>query len=107
MNNLKENIKVSVVDANIPLLLGLEYQMKWGMVIDLGKQEIYIRKSKDRFKKEKETNYWTLPIQRKKRLREETENLTHKMRNIRMRYERTISTSNVVPSAEEIEETKS
>ena len=35
---LKEVIKVSVVDANIPLLLGLDYQTKWGMVMDLGEQ---------------------------------------------------------------------
>jgi len=53
MNNLKEKIKVSVIEANILLLLGLEYQTEWGMVIDLGKQEIYIRQSRDRFKKEK------------------------------------------------------
>ena len=65
IDNLKEKIKVSVVEANIPLLLGLEYQKKWGMVIDLGKQEIFIRKSRDKFKKEKETNHWRLPIQKK------------------------------------------
>ena len=46
---------VSMVDANILLLLGMEYQKKWGMIIDLGKQEIYIRKSGDRFRNEKET----------------------------------------------------
>ena len=51
INNLKEKIKVSVIEANIPLLLGLEYKVKWAMVIDLGKQEIHIRKSGDRFKK--------------------------------------------------------
>ena len=57
INNLKERIKVSVIEANIPLLLGLEYQMEWGIEIDPEKQEIYIRKSIDRFKKEKETNH--------------------------------------------------
>ena len=52
------------MDADIPLLLGLDYQTEWGMVIDLGIQEIYIRESKDRIKKGKEKNLWTLPIQR-------------------------------------------
>ena len=48
-----------------------------GMVIDLGRQEIYIRKSRDVFKKEKEMNHWTLPIQRNKQLKEETEKLVY------------------------------
>ena len=65
IGNLKEMIKVSVVDANIPLLLGLDYQKKWGMIIDLGKDEIYIRKSKETFKIKPKTTHWTLPIQRK------------------------------------------
>ena len=34
---LKEVIKVSVVDADIPLLLGVDYQIKWGIVMDLVK----------------------------------------------------------------------
>ena len=79
MNNLKEKIKVSVVEANIPLLLGLEYQMEWGMVIDLGQQGIYIRKIRDRFNKEKETKHWMLPIQGKKQMKEEIDNLTYTM----------------------------
>ena len=87
MKNLKDKIKVSVVEANIPLLLGLEYQMEWGMVIDLGKQEIYIRKSKDRFKKEKEMNHCMLPIQRKKQRKEEVENLTYMM-NLKITQDR-------------------
>jgi len=57
-------MKISVVDADIPLLLGLDYQTEWGMVIYLGIQEIYIRGSKNRIKKGKEKNLWTLPIQR-------------------------------------------
>ena len=47
IGSLKELIEVSVVDANIPLLLGLDYQTKWGMVLDLGKKEIHIRKSEE------------------------------------------------------------
>ena len=77
INNMEERIEVSVIEANILLLLGLEYQVKWGMTIDVGKQEIYIRKSGDRFKKEKETDHWTLPIQRQKQLTKETEKLVH------------------------------
>ena len=78
--NLKEKIKVSVVDANIPLILDTEYQKKWGMRIVARRQEIYIKKkSVDRFKKDKETNHWTLPIKRKKRRKEEEQNLTYTM----------------------------
>ena len=73
IGNLKEKIKISVVDASIPLLLGLDYQKKWRMVIYLGQQEILIRKSREKFK-EKEVNHRTLPIQKKK-LHEDWENL--------------------------------
>ena len=72
-NELKEKIRVSVIDANIPLLLGLEYQTRWGMIIDSGTKEIYIRKSKDKFKKDRRTNMWTLPIQKKEGPRKVTE----------------------------------
>ena len=50
IGHLKEFIKVSVVDADIPLLLGLDYQTKWGMMIDIGRKEIFIRKSQQMFK---------------------------------------------------------
>ena len=48
-----------------------------------------------------------LPIQRKKQLREETENLAYKMRNTHAGYNRTISASNVVPCTEEVKVKKS
>ena len=51
IGTFKDKIKVSVVDADIPLLLGLDYQERWGMIIDLGKKEITIRKSNEKFKR--------------------------------------------------------
>ena len=53
---------MSVIEANISLLLGLDYQAEWGMVIDLGMQKVYIRKSKEGFRINKEARIWTLPI---------------------------------------------
>ena len=63
VGNMKELIKVSVVDADIPLLLGLDYQIKWGMVIDVGKGSIHIRKSNETFKIKSQSSHWTLSIQ--------------------------------------------
>ena len=50
VGDLIDTIKVSVVDADVPLLLGLDYQTKWDMVIDVGRNNIHIRKSKQTFK---------------------------------------------------------
>ena len=47
IGKLKDTIKVSVVEANIPLLIGLDCQKRWGMVIDVDKDTIYFKKSKD------------------------------------------------------------
>ena len=63
IGDLKESIKVSVVDADIPLLLGLDYQTKWGMMIDIGKKEIFIRRSRQLFQMDACSSHWTLPIQ--------------------------------------------
>ena len=63
VGKLKEFIKVSVVDADIPLLLGLDYQVKWGMVIDIGEGTIHIRKSNETFEINQNSSHWTLPIQ--------------------------------------------
>ena len=63
IGKLKEFIKVSVVDADIPLLLGLDYQVKWGMVIDIGEGKIHIRKSNETFKIRPGSSHWTLPTQ--------------------------------------------
>ena len=97
---LKEKIKVSVIDANIPLLLGLEHQTRWGMIIDLGTEEIYIRKSKDRFKKDKKTNIWTLPIQRKERPSKEIEYSADKYK----KHGKTVPINNA--ATKEVEETR-
>ena len=68
IGKLKEKIKVSVVDADIPLLLGLDYQEKWGVVIDIGRKELKIRKSKETFKIHPDATHWTLHIQGDKNL---------------------------------------
>ena len=64
VGDLTETIKVSVVDADVPLLLGLDYQSKWGMVIDVGRNIIRIRKSNQTFKMNPDSSHWKLPIQR-------------------------------------------
>ena len=63
IGTLKDRIKVSVVETNVPLLIGLDYQRKWGMIIDVGRNEIYIRKSGETFHISEKENHWTLPIQ--------------------------------------------
>ena len=63
IGDLKDKIRVSVVETNVPLLIGLDYQKKWGMVIDLGENEIHIRKSNQTFRISQKNNHWTLPIQ--------------------------------------------
>ena len=63
IGNLNEVIRVSVVDADIPLLLGLDYQRKWGIILDIGKNELFIRKSGETFPISSSSNYWTLLMQ--------------------------------------------
>ena len=53
-----------VVDADVPLLLGLDYQTKWDMVIDVGRSVIHIRKSNQTFKMNPKSSHWKLPIQK-------------------------------------------
>ena len=50
-----------VVDADVPLLLGLDYQTKWDMfkVIDVGRS-----KSNQTFKINPKSSHWKLPIQK-------------------------------------------
>ena len=78
IGKLKEKIKVSVVDADIPLLLGIDYQEKWGMMIDMGNKEINIRKSQEKFKIKNNLKHWTLPIQNNS-LHREAKNLVFKV----------------------------
>ena len=64
IGDLKTTIETSVVDVNIPLLLGMDYLKKWGVVIDTGKEQLHIRKSKESFNIDtKKSNHWKLPIQ--------------------------------------------
>ena len=63
LGDLKDKIKVSVVDTDVPLLLGLDYQKRWGMVIDVGKSKIHIRKSNQSFDINPNSSHWRLPIQ--------------------------------------------
>ena len=64
IGGFKDTIKVSVVDADVPLLLGLDYQTKWDMVIDVGRSVIHIRKSNQTFKMNPKSSHWKLPIQK-------------------------------------------
>ena len=41
IGHLEESMEISVVDADIPLLLGLDYQRKWGIVIDISNNEMW------------------------------------------------------------------
>ena len=77
IGNLIDKIRVSVVDADIPLLLGLDYQEKWGMIIDIGRKEIKIRKSQETFSMDPNASHWTLPIQGEKRLHSEARSLVY------------------------------
>ena len=49
IGSLEEIINVSTVDADIPLLLGTDYQSEWGIVI-LKKRELTIKKTGETFK---------------------------------------------------------
>ena len=39
---METTMRVSVVEADIPLLLGLDYQEKQGIVMDIEKRELFI-----------------------------------------------------------------
>ena len=63
LGDLQDKVKVSVVDTDVPLLLGLDYQKLWGMIIDVGESKIHIRKSNQSFKIDPQSTHWRLPIQ--------------------------------------------
>ena len=76
IGDFKTTLKTSVVDVNIPLLLGMDYLKKWGIVIDTGRQELYIRKSHESFKIDtNKSNHWKLPIQNGRTLHRQAERL--------------------------------
>ena len=52
-----------MVGADIPLLLGLDYQTKWGVVLDIACKEIKIKSLGLTFTMNHKANkHWTLPI---------------------------------------------
>ena len=64
IGDCKTTLETSVVDVNIPLLLGMDYLKKWGVVIGTGKDKIHIRESKESFNINPSKSYhWKLPIQ--------------------------------------------
>ena len=65
IGNFKDTMKVSVVDTNIPLLIGLDYQKRWGMVLDVSENTIHMKISNQTFKIKKKNHHWMFPIQRK------------------------------------------
>ena len=76
IGDLKTTIQTSVVEANIPLLLGMDYLKKWGVVIDTGKEMIHIRKSKESFNIDSnKSNHWKLPIQNGRTLHKQAHRL--------------------------------
>ena len=75
IGKLKTVIWVAVVEADIPLLLGLDYQEKWGIVMDVQEGTLRIKATGETFKvKTKRTNHWKLKLQQKS-LHEEATNL--------------------------------
>ena len=64
IGKLKTEILVSLVDADIPLLLGLDYQRKWGIVLDVQDETLRIKYTGETFKiKSSRSNHWKLRIQ--------------------------------------------
>ena len=47
IGNMITSIEVSVVQADVPLLLGTDYQEKRGIIMDITKKELYFKKSKE------------------------------------------------------------
>ena len=76
IGELKTTLETSVVNVNIPLLLGMDYLKKWGVVIDTGNEEIFIRKGNESFKIDsKKSNHWKLPIQNGRTLHKQAHRL--------------------------------
>ena len=64
IGELETELKVSVVEADVPLLLGLDFQRKHGVVLDTGKQTLHIKASNQTFNMRGKGNHWKLPIQK-------------------------------------------
>ena len=62
----KTKIWTSVIEADIPLLLGLDYLKLWGVVIDIEKENIFIKEINEYFNIDlSQTNHWKLSIQKR------------------------------------------
>ena len=75
IGKLKTELRVSVVEANVPLLLGLDFQKEYGIVIDTGKQTIYIKATDEEFDMSKNGNHWKLPLRKKRTMHSQAEKL--------------------------------
>ena len=62
IGKLKTELKISVVEANVPLLLGLDFQQEFGVVIDTGRQTLFIKASGEEFNMSRQGNHWRLPL---------------------------------------------
>ena len=77
IGKLKTVIWVAVVEADVPLLLGLDYQEKWGIVMDVQEGTLKIKATGETFKvKTSRKNHWKLKLQSKS-LHEEASNLVY------------------------------
>ena len=57
-------INVSVIDTEIPLLLGTDFQKMWGIVVDIGRKQVFLRETNEYVKVEQsKTHRLKLPIQ--------------------------------------------
>ena len=80
IGRMKTKIWTSVIDANIPLLLGLDYLKKWGVVIDIENESLFIRKCDQSFKiNSRLSNHWKLQIQSGKVLHKRAHQLVLKV----------------------------
>ena len=50
IGKLRKNIKVSIVDVNVPFLLAREQLENWGAVIDFGRKTIAFKETEEEFK---------------------------------------------------------
>ena len=66
IGKLRTTIDVAIVDANIPLLIRLDYQKEWGVVMDVQLGTLKIKCTRETFKvNTSRDNHWKLKIQNK------------------------------------------
>ena len=80
IGKLKETVNLSAVDADIPLLIGTDYQSKWGMVLDIKDRELFLKKTGETFDiKPTQSSHWKLPIKTIKPIHVEARNVVYKV----------------------------